>query len=81
MSRKCDLTGKGSNMACNVSHSHVRTKKRQYPNVQYKRIWVPELNRFVRLRLSTRAIRSVTKLGLVGYCQKHNLDFGALING
>ena len=62
---RCVLTGKRALKGHNVSHANNRTRKWQLPNVQYKRIWVEELDAFVRLPLSTRAIRSVTKLGLV----------------
>ena len=55
-----------------------RTRKWQHPNVQSKRIWVEELNRFVRLSLSTRAIRTITKVGLVAYARKKGLDLAAL---
>jgi len=75
MSRRCELSGKGNLVGYQVSHSHVKTKKRQLPNVQKKRIWVPELNRYVRLTVSTRTLRSITKLGLAAYCRKNGLDF------
>ena len=57
---------------------HPKTRKWQHPNVQSKRIWVEELNRFVRLSLSTRAIRTITKVGLVAYARKKGLDLAAL---
>lgn len=59
MSRVCSITGKRRNNANKVSHSNRKAKKVQNPNLQWKRIWVPELNRFVRLRLSTRALRTL----------------------
>jgi large subunit ribosomal protein L28 len=49
MSRKCKLTGKKPMVAMNVSHAHNRTKRRQLPNLQIKRLFVPELNRYVRV--------------------------------
>lgn len=79
MSRRCDLSGKGPLVGYKVSHSHHKTKKRQLPNVQSKRVWVPEVDRFVRLNLSTRTLRTVTKLGLFQYCKKNNLDFDAVV--
>jgi large subunit ribosomal protein L28 len=79
MSRRCEITGKGGLVGYQVSHSHIRTKKRQLPNVQSKRVWVPEVGRFVRLRLSTRAIRSITKTSLRDYCSRHGLDFDGLV--
>ena len=67
MSRKCKLTGKGPKVGYNVSHAHNKSKMRQLPNLQRKRIYVPELGRFVRVRLSARALRTVTKKGLLRY--------------
>jgi large subunit ribosomal protein L28 len=64
MSRICQLTGKKANNAYAVSHSHRRTKKLQEVNLQWKRIWWPEGNRWVRLQLSTKAIKTIEKNGL-----------------
>ncbi|OKH19993.1 50S ribosomal protein L28 [[Limnothrix rosea] IAM M-220] len=64
MSRKCQLTGKKANNGMAVSHSHRRTKKLQQVNLQWKRVWWPEGNRFVRLRLSTKAIKTIEKKGI-----------------
>ncbi|AFZ12585.1 50S ribosomal protein L28 [Crinalium epipsammum PCC 9333] len=64
MARKCELTGKKANNAFAVSHSHRRTKKLQQPNLQWKRIWWAEGKRWVRLRLSTKAIKTLDNKGL-----------------
>ncbi len=64
MSRVCQLTGKKANNAYAVSHSHRRTKNLQEANLQWKRIWWPEGNRFVRIRLSTKAIKTIELKGL-----------------
>jgi large subunit ribosomal protein L28 len=74
MARKCEFTGKGPLTGYRVSHAHNKTKMRQVPNLQRKRIWVPEFDRWVRVRLSTRALRSVAKLGFVPYCRKNGID-------
>ncbi|HKJ80909.1 MAG TPA: 50S ribosomal protein L28 [Ignavibacteriaceae bacterium] len=63
MSRKCQLTGVGPMSGNNVSHAHNRSRRRFLPNLQKKRIWVQELNRFVTLKLSTKAIKSIAKNG------------------
>jgi large subunit ribosomal protein L28 len=76
MSRKCKLTGKKPMVAMNVSHAHNRTKRRQLPNLQFKRLFVPELDRFVRIRLSTRALRTVLKKGLMPYLREKGLTIG-----
>jgi large subunit ribosomal protein L28 len=59
MARRCDLTGKRPNVANNVSHSNVKTKRRQLPNLQMKKVWWEEESRFVTLRISTRALRTL----------------------
>jgi len=64
MGRKCQLTGKKANNAFAISHSHRRTKKLQEANLQYKRVWWAEGKRWVRLRLSTKAIKTLEKKGL-----------------
>ena len=76
---KCQLTGKRRLVGNNVSHAHNKTKRVQMPNIQRKRIWVPEEDKFVRVKLSTRALRTVTKNGLYSFIRKNNLawkDFG-----
>ena len=50
MSRRCIVTGKSVMSGNNVSHAHNKTKKRQLPNLQYKRIFIPEEGRWVRVR-------------------------------
>jgi large subunit ribosomal protein L28 len=61
MARRCKLTGKGSLAGNRVSHSNRKSRMRQLPNLQYKRLFVPELGRWVRVRMSTRARRTVSK--------------------
>ena len=63
MSRVCQLTGIKPLTGNNVSHANNRTKMRQLPNLKVKRIWVPEENRFVKLKVSTRALRTLKKKG------------------
>jgi len=64
MSRVCDLTGKKANNAYAISHSHRRTKKLQQVNLQTKRVWWPQGKRWVKLRLSTKAIKTLEKKGI-----------------
>ena len=63
MSRRCQVTGVGPITGNHVSHAHNRRKRRFLPNIQKKRIWVQELNRFVTLKLSTKAIKNISKSG------------------
>ncbi|MEH1928597.1 50S ribosomal protein L28 [Nostoc sp.] len=64
MSRRCELTGKKANNAFAVSHSHRRTKRLQHVNLQSKRVWWEGGNRWVRLKLSTKAIKTIGTKGL-----------------
>lgn len=78
MSRKCQLTGKKANNAMAVSHSHRRTKKLQEVNLQWKRVWWPEGNRFVRLRLSTKAIKTIEKNGIAAMAREAGINLNKL---
>ena len=73
MPRRCAITGKGPMTGNNVSHAHNKTKRRQNPNLQRKRIFVPELGRSVRVRVSAHALRSITRMGLMPYLKKQGL--------
>ena len=64
MGRKCQITGKKANNAMAISHSHRRNKRLQHVNLQWKRVWWPEGNRWVRLRLSTTAIKTLERKGI-----------------
>lgn len=73
MARKCEITGKGPMSARAVSHAHNVSPRWQKPNVQRKRIFVPELGRWVRLNVSTRALRTLNKKGLLQYLKEEGL--------
>ncbi|MCK6592184.1 MAG: 50S ribosomal protein L28 [Polyangiaceae bacterium] len=70
---KSDITGKRKLLAQNVSHSNIKTKRWQNINIQTRRLWVPELNRFVTLDLTTRDIRTIDKIGLMAYAKRHGV--------
>lgn len=63
MARTCDLTGKRRLVGHKVSHSNIKTKMRQEVNLQTKRVFDPETGTTVKLRLSTKAIRTLDKVG------------------
>ena len=64
MARVCQVTGKGPMVGNNVSHANNKTKRRFLPNLQYRRFWVESENRWVRLRISANALRTIDKLGI-----------------
>ncbi|HEY9629593.1 MAG TPA: 50S ribosomal protein L28 [Coleofasciculaceae cyanobacterium] len=74
MARHCDLTGKKANNAYAVSHSHRRTKKLQEANLQEKRVWWPQGNRWVKLRLSTKAIKTLERKGLAAMAKEAGIN-------
>ena len=67
-SRVCDLTGKKANNGYNVTFSHKRNKKLQHANLQHKRVYWPEAQRYVRLRLCTK-VRLGTRACILGVCK------------
>lgn len=70
MSKICQLTGKKPLSGNNVSHAKNKTKRKQYPNLQKKRIWLEDEKRWVTLKLSTRAIRTLEKKGVKAVLNK-----------
>ena len=63
MANRCEITGKKPLTGNLVSHSMRHTKRRQMPNLQTKRVWVPEEGRFVKMKISTRAIKAISRNG------------------
>ena len=70
MSRVCQVTGKRPMSGNNVSHANNKTRRRFLPNIQHKRFWVEEENRFVSLKVSARGIRTIDKLGIKAILDK-----------
>ena len=64
MARVCDLTGKRPMYGHNVSHSNIKTKRRFLPNLQTKRFFLAEEDKWITLKLSSEAIRTINKNGL-----------------
>ena len=63
MARKCQVTGIGPQYGSSISHAHNKTKRRFLPNLQTKKIWVQELNREVTVKLSAKALKTISKNG------------------
>lgn len=70
MARVCQLTGKKPLTGNRVSHSNIKTKRRFLPNLQTKRFFFTEENRWISLKLSTEGIRTINKLGLSAVVKK-----------
>nr|QHO64196.1 ribosomal protein L28 [Lympha mucosa] len=61
MSKKCFVTGKKRNNGYSISHSHVRIKKIQQVNLQNKKIWSTVQKKWIKMKISTKAIKNLTK--------------------
>ena len=79
MSKICKLTGKKPLRGNKVSKANNKTNRFQYPNLQKKKIFVPELNKSVNIKLSVKAMKIVDKLGLVAYLKKQDLTLADII--
>ena len=64
MARVCQVTGKAPMVGNNVSHANNKTKRRFLPNLQRRRFWVESENRWINLRLTTHALRTIDKNGI-----------------
>ena len=74
MSKVCKITGKRPLVANNVSKANNKTKRRQLPNLQKKKVFIPELGKFVRIKVSVNALKSIDKEGLLVFLKKKNLS-------
>ena len=64
MSRICQITGKKMMVGNNVSHSNHRTRRRFYPNLQTKKFYIPEEDKYITLKVSTSGIKIIDKKGI-----------------
>ncbi|MEO8713332.1 MAG: 50S ribosomal protein L28 [Parafilimonas sp.] len=70
MARVCDVTGKKPIGGNKVSHSNIKTKRRFLPNLQKKRFFFAEEDKWITLKVSTDAIRTINKNGLASVIKK-----------
>ncbi len=70
MARICQVTGKKPRVGNNVSHANNRTKRKFYPNLQKKRFYIPEEGRWVSLKVSVSALRTINKNGISSVLKK-----------
>lgn len=64
MARVCQITGKKPMSGHNVSHANNKTKRRFLPNLQQRKFWIESENRWINLRLSNAALRTIDKNGI-----------------
>ena len=79
MSRKCQITGKKPLVGNKISKSKIHTKRKQYPNLQTKNIYVPELGRKLKLKLSTSSLKTIDKIGLMSFLKKQKMKLSDII--
>lgn len=70
MSRICQVTGKRPITGNNVSHSKRKTKRRFLPNLNTKKYYIPEIDKWVTLKLSASAMRTINKMGIYEFLKK-----------
>ncbi len=70
---RSEITGRRRLRARHVSHSNIKTPRWQNVNVQKRRLWVPELNKFVTLKVTTRDLRTIDKMGVLAYARRHGM--------
>jgi len=70
MSRICEVTGKAGLVGNMVSHSNRKKLMKQLPNLQKKRFYIPEEDRWVTLRVSAAGLRTISKCGIQAVAQE-----------
>ena len=79
MSKVCKITGKRPLVANNVSKANNKTKRRQLPNLQKKKVFIPELGKTVRIKVSANALKSIDKEGLLTFLKKKKLSLADIL--
>lgn len=74
MANVCMISGKRFNSANAVSHSNVKTKRRQEPNLQWKRFYLEDQKRWIRLRVSMSVLKTINKIGLLATVKRYGAD-------
>jgi large subunit ribosomal protein L28 len=64
MAQVCQVTGKRPQKGNHVSHANNKTRRRFFPNLQYRRFWLESEKRWIKLRLSQKGLRTIDKKGL-----------------
>lgn len=78
MSRKCEISGKRTQVGNTISHSHRKTKRKFKVNLIKKKIYIPEENRYITMRISARMLKSLNKRGIKTLMKKYGQDLKIL---
>jgi large subunit ribosomal protein L28 len=79
MSKVCQITGKRPRSGNNVSHSNIKTKRKFYHNLQKKRFYIPEEDKWITLKVSTRALRTINKNGITRVLREARANGNVLV--
>ncbi|WP_375579346.1 50S ribosomal protein L28 [Marivirga tractuosa] len=79
MARVCQITGKRPQVGNNVSHSNNKTRRRFLPNLQKKRFYLPEEDKWITLKVSASAIRTINKNGITSVLKKARENGNVLV--
>jgi large subunit ribosomal protein L28 len=78
MARKCDISGKRTQVGNTISHSHIRTKRKFKVNLFKKKVYLPDENRYVTLKVSARMLKALNKNGVKALMKKYGQDLSIL---
>jgi ribosomal protein L28 len=81
MARRCQISGKQTSSGNTISHSHRKTRRKFKVNLVTKKVYLPHENRYVRLRVSARMLKSLNKRGVVSLIKKYGQDLSVLKAG
>jgi large subunit ribosomal protein L28 len=70
MAQVCQITGKKAKVGHSVSHANNKTKRKFHPNLQKKKFFVPEENKWISLKVSAKAIRTISRDGISAVMKK-----------
>lgn len=79
MSRVCQITGKRPQSGNNVSHAKNKTKRRFLPNLHKKKFYIPEEDKWITLKVSSTALRTIDKNGIYAVLKKAKAQGNVLI--
>ena len=79
MARVCDITGKRARVGNNVSHANNKTKRKFYPNLQKKRFYLSEEDKWITSKVSTSALRTINKNGITAVLKKARQNGNILV--
>lgn len=79
MSRVCQITGKRPRRGNSVSHANNKIKRKFYPNLHKKRFYIPEEDKWITLKVSTKALRTINKNGITAVLKKARAQGNVLV--